>query len=73
MPRQSSPKEVPQPKLDPKDYEIQESEPEAIEAKPYRKPVGKPKVRANQSKPLIGSHGAKVQKPTFGQVYSVYH
>lgn len=73
MSPQSTKKELPKPELDPTDFEIQEQETEAIEVKPFRKPAGKPKVRTNQSKPIVGSHGPKVQKPTFGKVYSVFH
>lgn len=73
MPNQPTKKELPNPKLDLTDVEIQEQESEAIEVKPFRKPAGKPKVRTNQSKPIVGSHGPKVQKPTFGKVYSVFH
>ncbi len=55
--------------LNPKDFEI----PESIELTTRNKYAGKPKVRANASKPLIGSHGPKISKPTFGVVRGEYN
>jgi hypothetical protein len=77
MPRQTPNKETsesptfnpPSEELNPADYEI----PESIELSTRNKYAGKPKVRANASKPLIGSHGPKVSKPTFGTVRGEYN
>ena len=55
--------------LNPEDFEI----PESIELTTRNKYAGKPKVRANASKPLIGSHGPKISKPTFGVVRGEYN
>lgn len=56
--------------LNPEDYEITD---ESIELTTRNKYAGKPKVRANKSRPLVGSHGPKVSKPTFGSVRGEYN
>jgi hypothetical protein len=56
--------------LNPEDYEVAD---EAIELNTRNKYAGKPKVRANKSRPLVGSHGPKITQPTFGVVTGVYH
>lgn len=53
--------------LNPEDYEV------PIELSTRNKYAGKPKVRANKSRPLVGSHGPKVHTPTFGVVRGVYN
>ena len=55
--------------LNPEDFEI----PDSIELSTRNKYAGKPKVRANASKPMVGSHGPKVSKPTFGTVRGEYN
>lgn len=56
--------------LNPEDYEIRN---ESVELQTRNKYAGKPKVRANKSRPAVGSHGPKVNVPTFGVVRGVYH
>ena len=56
--------------LNPEDYEISD---ESVELETINKYAGKPKVRANKSRPMVGSHGPKVNTPTFGVVQGVYH
>ena len=56
--------------LNPEDYEVVDA---SIELTTRNKYAGKPKVRANKSRPLVGSHGPKVNAPTFGVVRGVYH
>ena len=55
--------------MNPEDFEI----PDSIELSTRNKYAGKPKVRANASKPMVGSHGPKVSKPTFGTVRGEYN
>jgi hypothetical protein len=71
-PSQPSPQQEPEEKLEglnPEDFEV----PESIELNTRNKYAGKPKVRANAAKPMVGSHGPKVSKPTFGVVRGVYN
>jgi hypothetical protein len=55
--------------LNPEDFEL----PDSIELTTRKKYAGKPKVRANTSRPQVGSHGPKISTPTFGTVRGEYN
>lgn len=55
--------------MNPDDFEV----PDSIELTTRNKYAGKPKVRANTSRPKVGSHGPKISTPTFGTVRGEYN